>query len=119
MTPIDRKRAQTTDLLLASIIVAVGLVMTSLSLAQLASDDVRLLASDDTQTAQATPQPLQSTPGAESKPFAPDEPSQTGARPREISPQPARPDPDAIDAGAKAALPPAPAEKIAPPINAK
>lgn len=66
--------------------------------------------------AQAT-QPLQSTPGAESKPPAPAEPGTTGQRPHDTPPQPARPDADAKDAGAKPALPPAPAEKTAPPIK--
>jgi len=68
--------------------------------------------------AQAT-QPLQSSPGAQNKPAAPAEPSTTGQRPHETPPQPARPDADAKDAGAKPALPPAPAEKTAPPIPAK
>lgn len=68
--------------------------------------------------AQATP-PLQSTPGAESKPAAPSEPATTGQRPQATPPQPARPDAEARDAGAKPALPPAPAEKVAPPITAK
>lgn len=65
---------------------------------------------------QAT-QPLQSTPGAESKPPAPAESGTTGQRPHEIPPQPARPDADAKNAGTKPALPPAPAEKTAPPIK--
>jgi hypothetical protein len=68
--------------------------------------------------AQAT-QPLQSTPGAESKPAAPSEPATTGQRPHDTPPQPARPDADAKDAGAKPALPPAPAEKTAPPVQQK
>jgi hypothetical protein len=66
--------------------------------------------------AQATP-PLQSTPGAETKPEAPSDPATTGQRPHDTPPQPARPDADAKDAGAKPALPPAPAEKVAPPIK--
>jgi hypothetical protein len=70
-----------------------------------------------TRFAQATP-PLQSTPGAESKPSAP-EPTTTGQRSQETAPQPARPDAEARDAGAKPALPPAPAEKTAPPISTK
>ena len=70
------------------------------------------------QMAQATP-PLQSTPGAENKPSAPAEPVTTGQRPTEIPPQPARPDAEAQKAGATPALPPAPAEKIAPPIKEK
>ena len=102
--------------MLASAIVASGLVVTSLSLAQLATHNPQ----SNAQMAQAT-QPLQSTPGAESKPSAPAPASSetTGARPTEISPQPARPTSDAQDAGAKPALPPAPAEKTAAPINAK
>lgn len=70
------------------------------------------------QFAQATP-PLQSTPGAETKPSASPEPADVGARPREIPPEPARPDPAAVDAGAKPALPPAPAEKMGEPVKAK
>ena len=45
--------------------------------------------------------------------------STTGQRPSDIPPQPARPDPDAQKAGAQPALPPAPAEKVAPPIREK
>jgi hypothetical protein len=66
--------------------------------------------------AQAT-QPLQSTPGAETKPSAPAEPATTGTRPSNVPPEPARPDADAQKAGAQPALPPAPAEKTAPPIK--
>jgi hypothetical protein len=43
----------------------------------------------------------------------------TGARPSEIPPQPARPDAEAQKAGATPALPPAPAEKTAAPIEQK
>jgi hypothetical protein len=43
----------------------------------------------------------------------------TGARPNEIPPQPARPDAEAQKAGATPALPPAPAEKTAAPIEQK
>jgi hypothetical protein len=67
--------------------------------------------------AQATP-PLQGTPApatsgkpAESKPG--------GTRPTTPAPQPARPDARAQKEGAKAALPPAPPEKIAPPMEEK
>ena len=37
----------------------------------------------------------------------------------QATPQPARPDPDAQKQGAQPALPPAPAEKVAPPIREK
>ncbi len=66
--------------------------------------------------AQATP-PLQGTPSrpddkpAEAKPG--------GTRPTTPAPEPARPDAQAQKEGAKAALPPAPPEKIAPPMEKK
>jgi hypothetical protein len=108
MLPNDRKRAYDKDLLLASAMVALGLAVSGISLAELATGKQQM--------AQATP-PLQSTPGAESKPSAPAEPATTGMRPAEIPPQPAHPDPAAEKAGATPALPPAPAEKIAAPIK--
>lgn len=121
MTPIDRKRVYRKELLLAGAILAAGFVVTSLSLLQLARHPELAqgpLSQPLSQMAQVT-QPLQSTPGAESKPSAPTSPETTGARPNDINPQPARPAPDAQNAGAAPALPPAPAEKTAPPINAK
>jgi hypothetical protein len=110
MIPTRNRRAYRKDLLLAGAMVVAGLGISAASLAQLAPDHARM--------AQAT-QPLQSTPGAASKPAEPAEPATTGARPQEIPPQPARPDADAQKAGAAPALPPAPAEKMAPPIPAK
>ena len=110
MNPNDSKRAYRTELLLACVLVASGIAVSGLSLAQLRAGT--------TQMAQATP-PLQSTPGAETKPSAPSEPATTGARPTGTPPQPANPDAEARKAGATPALPPAPAEKIAPPIEQK
>lgn len=78
----------------------------------------RLTLTPPTRMAQATP-PLQSTPGAEQKPSAPSDTSTTGQRPHETPPQPARPDTDAQNTGARPALPPAPAEKTAPPVQSK
>jgi type IV secretory pathway VirB10-like protein len=109
MTP-TQKRAFRTDLLLAGVIVAGGLTVSGLSLVRLATPNQQM--------AQATP-PLQSTPGAESKPSAPNEPVTTGTRPAEVKPQPAQPDAEAQKAGATPVLPPAPAEKTAPPITVK
>ncbi len=83
----------------------------AVSLMELRARDPQLLA-------QATP-PLQSTPGAETKPSAPAEPVTTGTRPSKVPPEPARPDADAQKAGAEPALPLAPAEKTAPPIKEK
>ncbi len=111
MSRNDRKRSYTKDFLLAAALVTTGLVISGLSLMELRARDPQLLA-------QATP-PLQSTPGAETKPSAPAEPVTTGTRPSKVPPEPARPDADAQKAGAEPALPPAPAEKTAPPIKEK
>lgn len=105
----DRKRSYRRDMLLAGVMVAAGLTMSGISAAE-------LLHARHQQMAQAT-QPLQSTPGAETKPSAPAEPATTGKRPGDIPPEPARPNPDAQKAGATPALPPAPAEKTAAPIK--
>ena len=110
MSPDDGKRAYRKDMLLASAMVAVGLAVFGISVAQLKAGHPHA------QMAQAT-QPLQSTPGAETKPSAPAEPTTTGVRPSGVSPEPARPDAEAQKAGATPALPPAPAEKTAAPIR--
>jgi hypothetical protein len=112
MNPDDRKRAYRMEMLLACALIASGVTVSGLSLVQLAAHNPQ------TEMAQAT-QPLQSTPGAETKPSSPAEPVTTGTRPSEIPPQPARPDADAQKAGATPALPPAPAEKTARPIQQK
>jgi hypothetical protein len=108
MAPDDKKRSLRTDLVLASAMVAAGLMLSGASLARIAFHNP--------QVAQATP-PLQSTPGAESKPSAPAEPATTGARPAEVPPQPAHPDAQAQKDGVAPALPAAPAEKTAAPIK--
>jgi hypothetical protein len=114
MTPLDTRRDMKRDLLIAGALIAAGLTITAVSFAQIAATN------GTPRIAQAT-QPLQSTPGAESKPSAPSEPTTTGtgSRPAEVSPEPARPDSEAQDAGAKPALPPAPAEKTGEPIQPK
>jgi hypothetical protein len=106
----DSKRAYRKDMLLASAMVVVGLAVSGISVSQLKAGN------PNAQMAQAT-QPLQSTPGAETKPSVPAEPATTGVRPTGVSPEPARPDADAQKAGAAPALPPAPAEKTAAPIR--
>ena len=111
MSAEDRQREYRREMLLASMLIAAGLGISALALTVLST-------SEPLQIAQAT-QPTQSTPGAETKPSAPSEPATTGQRPSDIPPQPARPDPDAQKAGAQPALPPAPAEKVAPPIREK
>ena len=109
MASDNRKRSLRGEYAFAAMLVAAGLAITALSV-------VQIRAGNSPQLAQATP-PLQSTPGAETKPSAPADPVTTGTRPSDIPPQPARPDVDAQKAGAQPALPPAPAEKTAPPIK--
>jgi hypothetical protein len=105
------KRNIRDELLFAAALIAAGLVISALSVNQIRVNGQQHLA-------QAT-QPLQSTPGADTKPAAPPEPVTTGTRPSAIPPEPARPDAEAQKAGAQPALPPAPAEKTAPPIPEK
>src|SRR5438105_9841047 len=111
MAPDNEKRAYRRDMLLAGAMMVAGLAMSGISAAE-------LLTTRHQQMAQAT-QPLQSSPGAESKPSAPAEPATTGTRPGDVPPEPARPKPEAQKAGAEPALPPAPAEKTAAPIKAR
>jgi hypothetical protein len=109
MSADHNKRNYRIDFLVAAALVTTGLVISGLSLAE-------LRARPPQQLAQAT-QPLQSTPGAETKPSTPADPVTTGTRPSGVPPEPARPDADAQKAGAQPVLPPAPAEKTAEPIK--
>ena len=97
----DKDHVLRKELLVAATLVGVGLVISAISLTELRAQRPQLA-----QTTQ-----LQPAPPAESKPG--------GTRPTTPAPEPARPDPQAEQAGAKAALPPAPAEKVAPPIKDK
>jgi hypothetical protein len=112
MSPDDRKHAYRKDLLIAFAMVAAGLAMFGLSVAQLTAHNP---AAQDRQVAQAT-QPLQSSPPATGD-KAPAEAKPGGERPTTPAPEPARPEADAQKAGAPTALPPAPAEKTAAPIK--
>jgi len=109
MSPEEMKRAERKDLLLASLLVTAGLVMAGLSLIELAAGSPERLA-------QAT-QPLQSSPPEDQNKPAGSKPG--GERPTTPPPEPARPDAQAQKQGAQPALPPAPAEKVAPPIKDK
>ena len=93
-------------MLLASAMVALGLAVSGVALAELA---VR-----NPQVAQAT-QPLQSSPAAPNN--APAEAKPGGQRPTTPAPEPATPDAQAQKDGAAPVLPPAPAEKTAAPIK--
>lgn len=105
----DKQRAFRKDILIASALFVGGVLISTVSLVEIAAQQSQ-------EVAQATP-PLQSSPAepqtkpAESKPG--------GERPTTPAPEPARPDADAQKAGAQPALPPAPAEKTAPPVQQK
>jgi hypothetical protein len=105
------KRAIRRDLAIAAALTAAGLTISGFSLADLE-------AQGQLHMAQATPgtPALKGTPAPE-KDNKPAEPKPGGTRPTTPAPEPARPDPQAQKEGAKPALPPAPAEKIAPPLN--
>jgi hypothetical protein len=95
-------------MLLASAMLVAGLMLCALSISQIRASPA------NQRVAQAT-QPLQSSPPAEATPPAEAKPG--GERPTTPAPEPARPDAEAQKAGATPALPPAPAEKTAPPIK--
>ncbi|MGX4774180.1 hypothetical protein ACWAUC_30750 [Bradyrhizobium guangdongense] len=100
------------DLMIACSLFAAGVVVSAVSLAQIRAESRMELA-------QAT-QPLQGTPSTEQD-KTPAEAKPGGERPTTPAPEPARPDPQTQGAAgaAKPALPPAPAEKVAPPIQQK
>lgn len=107
----ERGRIDRRDFAIAVMVIAAGLTVMGVSLLQLSAPDaykqfaqVQTLPPDNAKPSNAEP-PAESKPG--------------GTRPTTPAPQPARPDADAQDKGAKPALPPAPAEKSAPSINAK
>jgi hypothetical protein len=103
------------DMAIATLIVAAGLVMPGVFLMQLGQGQ--------TEIAQLTPPP---TSPAQTSPVAPAgnqngpaEAKPGGTRPTTPAPEPAQPDADAQRVGSQPALPPAPAEKVAPPIKEK
>jgi hypothetical protein len=85
----------------------VGLAIAGFSLNEMNAPNAQRMA-------QGTP-PLQTSPPTENN--VPAESKPGGTRPTTPAPEPARPDPQAESGGAKAALPPAPAEKVGPPIK--
>ena len=87
------------DMLVAAMMIVAGVAISGFSLAQ-------IRAHDRVQLAQA---PTPSNTPAESMPG--------GTRPTTPAPEPATPKPEAQKQGAQPALPPAPAEKVAPPIK--
>lgn len=112
MTPNEKRNALRLDYLLAGTMVAMGLTVAGLSLAQLSSRNEQMAqvttpAQSDT-TSPAVPAGKDNGP-AESMPG--------GTRPTTPAPEPARPDADAQKAGSTPALPPAPAEKMGEPVQ--
>jgi len=105
---MDSKRTLRKDLMLAGGLFVTGLVMAAVSLTEIRAAHLD-------QMAQATPSPSAS-PAPSSTPA---ESMPGGTRPTTPAPEPAQPTPAAQQEGAKAALPPAPAEKVAPPIEKK
>lgn len=110
MTPHEKRKAGRADFILPALLIAGGLALSGISLMQLASrGEIHL--------AQAT-QPPETTPSIPAgKSDGPAESTPGGTRPTTPAPEPARPDADAQKAGAKPALPPAPAEKMGEPIK--
>jgi hypothetical protein len=104
----DRKRRA--DFLIASVMLASGLMLTGYSMVSV-TRTTRVHLAQATLPVQAQSAPESSDKPAESKPG--------GTRPTTPAPEPARPDAQAQQEGAKAALPPAPPEKMAPPIDQK
>lgn len=106
------KRRLARDFMIAGAGIALGLAISGFAIA-----DITRHPND--QMAQAT-HPLQSTPGAESRPAAPNAPGESqGVRPADVPPEPARPEQEARKSGSAPALPPAPAEKTGAPIQPK
>jgi hypothetical protein len=110
MSPDEKRQANRIDLVFSALLIAGGLALSGMSLRQLA-------ASGQIQLAQTT-QPSESSPSVPAgKSDGPAESTPGGTRPTTPAPEPARPDADAQKAGAKPALPPAPAEKMGEPIK--
>lgn len=104
------KRRLKLDLTIACALFAAGIAVSVMSLAQIRAES-RMELAQATQPLQGTPSDDQSKAPAEAKPG--------GERPTTPAPEPARPDPQTQGPATRPALPPAPAEKIAPPIKEK
>jgi len=103
----EQKPVVIRDWLMAVALIAAGTAIAAFSLAEIRANSTQF--AQATQPAPSSPPEAQKDVPAESKPG--------GTRPTTPAPEPARPDPQAQKAGAQPALPPAPAEKTAPPIK--
>jgi hypothetical protein len=97
------------DLFIASTMLTVGLVLCGFSVVKTTQDNDHF--------AQATP-PLQGSPSSTTN-DTPAESKPGGTRPTTPAPEPATPRAGAQNEGAKAALPVAPPEKVAAPMQSK
>ncbi|MGN6116245.1 MAG: hypothetical protein ACTHN2_12080 [Nitrobacter sp.] len=104
----EKRKIAAREMALGVAIVVTGLVMCGVSVMQLAHGQ--------TEIAQTTP-PQPGVPAGNAS--GPAEAKPGGTRPTTPAPEPAQPDSNAQKAGAQPALPPAPAEKVAPPIKTK
>jgi len=112
----ERGRIDRRDFAIAVMAIAAGLTIMGASLLQLSAPVT------PRQFAQVETGPRDSGKPSNIDPSSAGTPTESkpgGTRPTTPAPQPARPDADARNKGAKPALPPAPAEKSAPPLNAK
>ncbi|HVV39720.1 MAG TPA: hypothetical protein VHC94_01500 [Nitrobacter sp.] len=99
------------DVAIAALIIAAGIVISGFSLMELARGQPQFA------QAQAQQQPAPSVPAGNAN--APARAKPGGTRPTTPAPEPAQPGRGAEKKGMRPALPPAPAEKMAPPIKAK
>lgn len=106
----DWKRASRLDWLFAAALIAAGTAISALSIGEIKANKPQQQLAQTTQPSSPTePQKKDAQPD-----------STTGtSRPTTPAPEPARPDAEAQKQGTQPALPPAPAEKIAPPIKEK
>ena len=104
------------DMLLAGMIVLAGAVLMAVSLVELNSE--RRYGYSEVQAQAQSPPPVRdAAPDRGVAPATSNPDSKDNARPHDVAPEPARPNPEAQKSGAEPALPPAPAEKTAPPIK--
>jgi len=103
------------------LVVSISLFLAGVTVSCLALARIVVHEAHAAQLAQAQPDTMQNDPsrGQTSGSSAPAESKPGGTRPTTPAPEPATPDTDAQKAGAPTALPSAPAEKTAPPINSK
>jgi len=98
------KHATKGEWLAGTVLIVVGMAISALAVGEIRrSEPQQRLAQVQIAPPEKKDAPAESTPG--------------GTRPTTPAPEPARPDADAQKAGAQPALPPAPAEKTAPPIR--